>query len=218
MTGATRGYRGISAEQRRAHRRAALLEAAMDLIAEAGPTAVTKHAVCARARLNDRYFYEHFTDRDALLEALAQEQTALGVQVVVTAVLAADTSSLAHVVHAAADSALAVLEADPRRTALLLASHDSEVVSRARQQTQHAIASAMAAVTRELLGEDAPAPLDLDMIAYTVVSGTLELVTAWLRGDFTTSREHLTDLIAATLLASTTITNQTDPARPRSRR
>ena len=44
-----------------------LLDAAMDLIAESGAGGVTKKAVCARARLNDRYFYEHFTDRDALV-------------------------------------------------------------------------------------------------------------------------------------------------------
>ena len=63
MASATRTYGGVTAGQRRATRRAALIEAALDLFAEEGARAVSKRAVCARARLNDRYFYEHFTDR-----------------------------------------------------------------------------------------------------------------------------------------------------------
>ena len=73
MASAKRGYGGISAPERSARRRADFIEAAMDLFAESGADGVTKRAVCSRARLNDRYFYEHFTDSDALLEAVAQE-------------------------------------------------------------------------------------------------------------------------------------------------
>jgi AcrR family transcriptional regulator len=202
MTAAGRNYGGISAEQRRAQRRASLLDAALDLISEAGPDAATKKAVCARARLNDRYFYEHFGDRDALLETLAQDQTANGLQVVVAAVLEADPNDLSQVVHAAADTAIAFLDADPRRKSLLLASREIEAVGRARRATQHTIASAMTAVVTELLGEAAGAPLDLNMTAYTVVSGALELVAAWLRDEFNVSREQLVEVVAATLLAS----------------
>jgi AcrR family transcriptional regulator len=205
MTGSSRSYAGISAEQRRAQRRAALLDAALDLISETGPNAATKQAVCARARLNDRYFYEHFADRDALLETLAQEQTANGLQVVVAAVLEADANDLSQVVHAAADTALAFLDDDPRRKSLLLASREIEAVGRARHATQHTISSAMAAIATELLGEDGPAPLDLTMNAYTVVSGTLELVAAWFRGEFKVSHEQLVEIVAATLLASLNI-------------
>ena len=61
MASATRSYGGITAGERRATRRGALIEAALDLFAEGGVRAVSKRAVCARARLNDRYFYEHFT-------------------------------------------------------------------------------------------------------------------------------------------------------------
>jgi AcrR family transcriptional regulator len=75
MATASRNYGGVTAEQRRAIRRAALVEAALDLFAEDGARAVSKRAVCARARLNDRYFYEHFADSDALLEAIARDLT-----------------------------------------------------------------------------------------------------------------------------------------------
>jgi hypothetical protein len=108
-------------------------------------------------------------------------------------------------VHAAAAAAVDFLIADSRRGALLLGSQTTQVLQRARLTSTHAIANAMAAMTRELLGDSAPTPLDTDLAAFTLVSGTLELVAAWLRGDYAISREHLADLVAAMLLAVTNV-------------
>ncbi|PPJ08286.1 TetR/AcrR family transcriptional regulator [Nocardia nova] len=210
---AVRAYGGISAAERRERRRTALLDAALDLLAEGGASAVTKRAVCARARLNDRYFYEHFADRDVLVQALAGQLTADGIAAVISATLAAGPD-LHEQVRAAADAALGFLAADPRRQALVLASHSDAALQSGRLSTQRDIAAAMAAVVRELRPPDpAAAPLDLDMTAYAVVSGTLELVAAWIRGEFRATRTHLTELIAALLLAGTAIT----PAAPEDR-
>ena len=57
MPAPTRTYRGMTADDRRSTRRSTLIEAALDLFAEGGAQAVSKRAVCLRARLNDRYFY-----------------------------------------------------------------------------------------------------------------------------------------------------------------
>ncbi|TDP32966.1 TetR family transcriptional regulator [Nocardia ignorata] len=199
-----RAYRGVAADERRARRRAALLDAALDLLAADGAAAVTKRAVCARAKLNDRYFYEQFADRDAVLTSLVEELTAEGIAAVVAATHAAEPDIRSQV-HAAADAALGFLLDDPRRHALLLNAHSTEALQRARLATQHAIARAMAAVSRELRPSPMSTPLDTDMAAYTVVSGTLELVAAWLRGEFDTTRAHLTDLIARQLLQVETV-------------
>ncbi|MCA2207497.1 TetR family transcriptional regulator [Nocardia rosealba] len=199
-----RAYGGVTADERRARRRAALLDAALDLLAAEGAPAVTKRAVCARAKLNDRYFYEQFADRDAVLTTLVEELTAEGIAAVVAATHAAEPDIHSQV-HAAADAALGFLLDDPRRHALLLNAHSTEALQRARLATQHAIARAMAAVSRELHPSPISTPLDTDMAAYTVVSGTLELVAAWLRGEFDTTRAHLTDLIARQLLQVETV-------------
>ncbi|MGW6696352.1 TetR family transcriptional regulator [Nocardia sp. NPDC055049] len=196
----SRVYGGVAADERRSRRRGALFDAALDLLAEGGAPAVTKRAVCVRARLNDRYFYEQFADRDALLTALVEEHTALGIAAVVTATHDADADVHSQV-RAAADAALGFLLADTRRSALLLNAQSTEALQAARLTTQHAIARAMSAVGREILAEPAD-PLDADMTAYSVVSGALELVAAWMRGEFDTTREHLTDLIARLLLSS----------------
>ncbi|MFD3743349.1 TetR/AcrR family transcriptional regulator [Nocardia sp. NPDC058633] len=196
----SRVYGGVAADERRSRRRGALFDAALDLLAEGGAPAVTKRAVCAKARLNDRYFYEQFTDRDALLTALIAEHTTLGIAAVITATHEA-APDLHSQVRAAADASLGFLLADPRRPALLLNAHSTESLQDARLATQHAIARAMSAMGRELFTEPAD-PLDADMTAYTVVSGVLELVAAWMRDEFDTTREHLTDLIAGLLLRS----------------
>ncbi|MEU4647224.1 TetR/AcrR family transcriptional regulator [Nocardia fluminea] len=196
----SRVYGGVAADERRSRRRSALFDAALDLLAEGGAPAVTKRAVCVRARLNDRYFYEQFTDRDALLTALVEEHTALGIAAVVTATHHAEPDVHSQV-RAAADAALGFLLADPRRSALLLNAQSTEALQAARLSTQHAIARAMSAVGREILAAPAD-PLDADMTAYSVVSGALELVAAWMRGEFDTTREHLTDLIARLLLST----------------
>lgn len=210
MASPKRGYGGISAPERSARRRAALIEAAFDLFAELGAAGVTKRAVCSRARLNDRYFYEHFTDSDALLEAVAQDITDQGLEAVVTATLAAPSDIRAKV-HAAADASLNFMTADPRRAQLLLGIHSNEVLQRAYLVSVRAIATAMAAMTRELLGDSAPSQLDSDLAAFTLVSGTMELVAAWFRGEFPTSREHLADLVAAMLLATSHISTTLPP-------
>lgn len=213
MTPAKRSYGGIAAPERSARRRAALIDAALDVLTESGAGAVTKKAVCARARLNDRYFYEHFVDRDALLQAVAQTITNQGLEAVITATLEAPADVRARV-NAAVQAALEFMTADPRRAQVLLVSHTDEVLQQARLTSTRAVAQAMAAMTREVLGDSAPSPLDTGLASFTLVSGVMELVAAWLRGDFHVSHEHLSDLVAALLLAasdvSTSLPSSTD--------
>ena len=58
---------GRTAEERHAERRQRLVDAATEIWVDSGWAAVTMRGVCARTSLNDRYFYEHFSDRDDLL-------------------------------------------------------------------------------------------------------------------------------------------------------
>ncbi len=62
-------HRGQTADQRREQRRRQLMEAALDTVAESGVGDLRVRAISARARLNDRYFYESFADCHELLLA-----------------------------------------------------------------------------------------------------------------------------------------------------
>src|SRR5688572_1990084 len=63
-------YGGRTVEERRAERRARLLEAGTAIWAREGWAAVPMRAVCAQAGLTDRYFYEEFRNVDDLLGTL----------------------------------------------------------------------------------------------------------------------------------------------------
>ena len=160
--------------------------------------------MCARARLNDRYFYEHFADSDALLEAITRDLTAEGLAAVNAATRSVAPDIRAQV-HATANAALAFLTADPRRGQLLLRSHTSEVLQRARVESTRAISTAMSAMIRQPLGASSvptASQPDTDMAAFALVSGAMEVIAGWLRGDFDTTREHVADIVAALLLAT----------------
>lgn len=203
MAAPTRNYGGLSADRRRSMRRAALLDAALDLLAEGGVNSVTKSAVCARSGLNDRYFYEHFADRDALTATLIAETSERGVQSVVAA-MAETGDSITDQLRTAADAALTFLTSDPRLKALVVGPHN-EVSQRARVAAQHSIAAALTTIFRTFTETSAGEGVEVDMMAYAVVGGLIELVGAWLRGEFPASREQLRDMMSAMLLATMTL-------------
>lgn len=62
-------YRGQSVEERRAERRAALIEAAIVVYGQVGYRNASVKAVCEAAGLTERYFYESFANSEALLIA-----------------------------------------------------------------------------------------------------------------------------------------------------
>lgn len=87
-TTAGRRYGGLTAEERRAERRARLVRAATGIWVAEGWAAVSMRAVCARAGLTDRYFYEEFRNVHDLLGTLRDEaeRRALGAVVAYAAV------------------------------------------------------------------------------------------------------------------------------------
>lgn len=62
-------YRGARIEERRAERRAQLIDAAIKVYGEVGYRSATVKAVCEQAKLTERYFYESFDNSEALLIA-----------------------------------------------------------------------------------------------------------------------------------------------------
>lgn len=69
MSSPTR-WAGVPLKDRRAERRALLVEAAYRLFGSGGEAAVSVRSVCRECGLNTRYFYESFGDTDDLLGAV----------------------------------------------------------------------------------------------------------------------------------------------------
>ncbi|GAA2208205.1 TetR/AcrR family transcriptional regulator [Nonomuraea monospora] len=198
-----RPYRGEPAEQRRARRRAALLEAGLDVLGTGGWAAATVRGVCARAGLNDRYFHESFTDLDALLLAVVDDQAAQATGLI-TAVAAKAPRRLRPRAAAVVSAIVDFLAADPRRARVLAYEFPaSPLLQERRRQIIATLAGIYIEQARELLDEVPLSETDLRMTALTVVSGLWELLSAWLRGDVDTGRDHLVDYVVALLLSTT---------------
>lgn len=101
-----RVWGGMSAAEREERRREKFLEAGLDVFADAGWNDATVAAICRAARLSQRYFYELFESREALLIAV-NEQIATDVE---------------HVIRDAADSP-GPPEERARRIVVALAEH-----------------------------------------------------------------------------------------------
>ncbi|MGR6919023.1 TetR/AcrR family transcriptional regulator [[Actinomadura] parvosata] len=198
-----RPYGGVPAEQRRAARRAALMEAGLDVLGTRGWAAATVRSVCARARLNDRYFYESFPDLDALLLAVVDDQAAQATALI-TAVARRAPRRPRPRATAVVSAIVDFLTADPRRARVLACEFPAApLLQERRRKIIEVLAGIYADQARELLDEVPLGETDLAMTALTVVSGLWELLSAWLRGDVETDRDHLVEYVVALLLTTT---------------
>jgi AcrR family transcriptional regulator len=204
----SRVYGGVSAEDRRAERRARLIEAGLELVSRDGWTGVTVRAVCGQAELTERYFYESFDDRDALLLAVFDRVAAEAAAGIVVAVDAAP-----HDAHAKSRAALtafvAMLTDDPRRArAMLVESMSSPALRERRAIAVHEFASLISERGREFYGGAAVSELDAELTAMALVGGLAELVVAWLDGRIDVSRERLVEHYARLFVAVSTVSSE----------
>src|ERR1035437_9601642 len=124
-----RRWAGTTLDARQAARREQLIEAGFALLGEQGASAVTVRGVTRTARLSERYFYESFADRDALLITV-HDRVAEQARAVIAAAVGALVDSTPPASDARADpEAPAIaglsaftdfLEEDPRRGRVLL--------------------------------------------------------------------------------------------------
>jgi AcrR family transcriptional regulator len=115
----TGAYRGVSADDRRAQRRAQLIETALDCLHADGLAGVSVRSVCARARLTPRYFYESFDDLDQLLLASVDAVFDEVAERSLTA-LATAPDDLTAQVRAAVDAGYGVVATDARKASAVL--------------------------------------------------------------------------------------------------
>ncbi len=190
MAGRGRSYRGLSAEERTAARRAALLDAALDLLGGDPPGSATMTAVCERAGLTERYFYESFRSRDELLVALL-DRVATEVLERTEAVL--DEEGPADLLaRRALEALLDVLAGDPRKGRFALtASLEVPVLRQRRADLLVGFEQLLAERTRRLYGDSAWVAPDDRIEATLFVGGLAELLAAWLAGSVPATREQV---------------------------
>lgn len=199
-----RRYAGRAAEERLADRRARLLDAGLDLLADQGWQATTVTAVCAQARLTPRYFYESFTDRDELLLAIFDNILTEVADEVGAAV--PPEPSMQDYIRAGVAAWVAVAMKDGRmgRVAFIEAL-GSEALMRRRLDATRGFAEMLSHRARTLYPA---APERRLTVAGVAVAGALvETMIEWIRGGLNlppdTLVEDFTSLCTATFAAAT---------------
>ncbi|MFE3230198.1 TetR/AcrR family transcriptional regulator [Nocardia sp. NPDC059228] len=200
MYSTTSRYAGTSAEERRALRRRALLDAALDVVGEHGVAGLTMRGVTSRAGLNDRYFYENFTDCDQLATDLFDDQLAAAMEAVTTAIASSPEDPEARI-RAVVTAAVAFAADDPRRGRLVTESQVTEGLRGRRSQFVHRLVDVMHAQVAELVGTDAVTTTTARLSLLTVADGELDLLIHWLRSELdpTIDRAALTEFLITTL-------------------
>lgn len=198
-----RTYRGEAAEERQARRCSQLLEAGLELLGTEGSQAATVTAVCERARLTPRYFYESFADRDELLVAIFD-----GVMDDITReVMAAAPANPQETLRAAVTAFVKVVTDDPRKgRAAFFEALGSEALMRRRLEAMRRIADLLADQAhagRRLRKDEARRLQTASLIA---VGGLIETMIVWLAGGLDSTADQVIDdytsLCAAGLAAA----------------
>lgn len=199
---AQRTFRGQTAEQRATARRQALIDAALDLIGTTGWSSATMTAICQRAGLTERYFYESFRNRDALFLDLIQG-VVQQIEAAVVAAASAPELTREQRSRRLVDACLDVLLRDPRlgRVALLEGVEHPEM-RRVRREALTRLEALLETHQAALLGAGSSAPgTPPVLLAASLVGAAQELLTRRLNGELPVSDEQLADHLVGLSLA-----------------
>lgn len=185
----------MSAVERRAQRRAALIAAGLDVIGTEGSARLTVAGLCSRAGLNERYFYESFGTLSDVVLAVFDEVIAEITAAIVAAVAAAPDDSRAKA-RAAIAAAVELVTDDPRKGRVVIVEPlSADVLAGRRVEVSRAFVALIVSQAHEFFGPANALRVGswADFAAVQVFGGLAEAMTAWLRGDLAISRDELID-------------------------
>ena len=191
-------YSGDSAEERIERRRLALIDAALAVGAEEGWRRVTVDRLCQRAKLSKRYFYESFTDVDALAEAVF-EHVANGA-IAALSTEGVDRGDIAGFVHTTTAAFVRYLTDDPRRARALFGELlTTEASSTIRARAIQRISAQVISGAREVHNIEPADPM-IATSAAMIIGGAGQAIIGWLGGNIAGGRELLIDNLAQLVL------------------
>jgi AcrR family transcriptional regulator len=202
-----RRYAGQSSEERQRERRQRLMATGFELFANKGYQQTPVDRICSEAKVTTRHFYQHFRNREALLEALL-----LQLREEMTAVVLAAMEKRSDPLQRALMTLQAFVNyylSDARRARI--GSVESVGVSprleALRRKSTHQFAQFISIAANELAAVGQLPDRDYHLPAIALVGASNELIVEWLTTDTgldadQMSREIL--LIFRTLIAGST--------------
>jgi AcrR family transcriptional regulator len=207
---AERTWGGTTLEDRRATRRAQLLDAGFELLGTSGAASVTVRGVCRAAGLTERYFYESFADRDALLIAV-HARVAEEARTAIAAAVAQAPAEPQAAAHAAVGAFVDLLQEDPRRGRVLLEEvFADELLTRAGVDLMPSFAALLAEQIAASYGAapGGPDALDAQLTSVALVGALAHLFSGWLDGTIAVERERLVAHVVALILAAAPVSSR----------
>jgi AcrR family transcriptional regulator len=177
------------------------MDAAFELLGTEGWSGTSVRAVCQRAALNPRYFYESFPDLDALVVAVydrvIEEMTAAILDAIESA-----PEPPAEQLRAIVAATVAFVDDDRRRARVLyVEALGNEALNRRRIDTGHEVVAFVRAFGRSRR----PTPPGDDHLgaaaASVVVGGFSELLVSWIEGRLDLTRTQVIDDATTLFLA-----------------
>ncbi|SEH46201.1 DNA-binding transcriptional regulator, AcrR family [Mycolicibacterium rutilum] len=190
MSSPTR-WAGVPLTDRRAERRARLIDAAFQLFGDGGEAALSVRSVCRACGMNTRYFYESFADTDELLGAVYDQVSAELGEAVEAAMTSAEDSVRART-RAGIAAVLGFSSADPRRGRVLFTDARSNPVLAARRAaTQDLLREGVLTEGGRLHPDSDPIAAQVGAAMYT--GAMAELAQQWLAGRLGTDLDAVVD-------------------------
>jgi len=176
-----RSYRGIAPDQRVEMRRTRFIEAGIALFGGQGYHATTVKALCAEAKLTERYFYESFANTEDLLVHVYRDIAGRGRAAYRQAAERAGKSMAARVA-AALESYFRFLDADPAAARVILIEIEgvSEQCDLIYRYELHDIASTFGQILGPELPVAPPPGLSAELLSFAMIGGVYQLAKEWL--------------------------------------
>ncbi len=218
MAETRKSWAGTSLDDRRAARRASLLEAALELVAGAGAGALSVRAVCRESGLTERYFYENFADREALLIALHDQVTNEAFEALAAVVNRQAEAAGGDLAALAPDEAEAMSAAvihaftshlldDPRRARVLLVEGFADATLTARGLAAMPSFAELTGATFLARWPGLIDETDARLNGQALLGALVHLYLAWFRGELDIDRERLERHAVALFTAMSSISS-----------
>lgn len=192
-----------------------LIESAFELLSSRGSPGTTVRAVCTRARLNPRYFYESFADLDALVVAVYDDVLVELEHRVGRAVGEAVDDDGA--MRAAVEETVQFVHEDRRRGRMLYAEALGNRALGERRIRAGARLVEMVQRDHSRRGGGAHDQHVGAVGAAVLAGGFSEVLVRWLDGHVELSAEEVADIATGILLAVRDATRALDPRSPTTR-
>jgi AcrR family transcriptional regulator len=190
-----RSWAGSTMDERRAQRREQLIRAGRELLGTG--EAVSVRAVCRAAKLTERYFYESFDDRDALVVAAYEQVSQEAVAAVAEAVAGSDGSPES-VARAAVRVAVEHVVDDPARGHVLVVAPLTNPVLFEKREELVPILTAL--IREQLPGKTSES--ERDMVALGISGALIQIFYSYLTGRLVVEREAFVEHCVRLLLSA----------------